>query len=381
VSVGELLEQIAEVGLDPETRGYHRFSYSGADVQMRDWFVRQALARGFRTETDRNGNLWATRGDGPYLVTGSHLDSVPNGGAYDGPLGIATAFAALDLVDQQRDVAVVAFAEEEGSRFGVACLGSRLATGAIDPEQARRFEDRNGVSLEDALGAVGIDAGELGPDPERLDRIESFIEVHIEQGRGLADVDSPLAVAASIWPHGRWRLDFNGRPDHAGTTRMDDRQDPMVAFASMVLRLTEQAQALAARATFGRVHVTPNATNAIPSRVSAWLDARAATDEDLIVLIDSVSARNGVEMSAESLTAAVTFDPNLRDRISALLGGPPLLSTAAGHDAGILSTYGIPTAMIFVRNPTGVSHSPDEYASPEDCDAGVEALAKLLNEL
>ena len=155
----------------------------------------------------------------------------------------------------------------------------------------------------------------------------------------------------------------------------------MVAFAGMVLRLTEQAQALAARATFGRVHVTPNATNAIPSRVSAWLDARAATDEDLIVLIDSVSARNGVEMSAESLTAAVTFDPNLRDRISALLGGPPLLSTAAGHDAGILSTYGIPTAMIFVRNPTGVSHSPDEYASPEDCDAGVEALAKLLNEL
>ncbi|MCA1735767.1 MAG: allantoate amidohydrolase [Actinobacteria bacterium] len=381
MSVGELLEQIAEVGLDPETRGYHRLSYSGADVQMRDWFVRQALARGFRTETDRNGNLWATRGDGPYFATGSHLDSVPNGGAFDGPLGIATAFAALDLIDQQRDVAVVAFAEEEGSRFGVACLGSRLATGAIDPEQARRLEDRNGESLEDALGAVGIDARELGPDPERLDRIESFIEVHIEQGRGLTDVDSPLAVAASIWPHGRWRLDFNGRPDHAGTTRMDDRQDPMVAFAGMVLRLTEQAQALAARATFGRVHVTPNATNAIPSRVSAWLDARAATDEALIVLIDSVSARNGVEMSAESLTAAVTFDPSLRDRISALLGGPPLLSTAAGHDAGILSTYGIPTAMIFVRNPTGVSHSPDEYASPEDCDAGVEALARLLTEL
>jgi N-carbamoyl-L-amino-acid hydrolase len=348
---------------------------------MRDWFARQAHDRGFRTETDRNGNLWATKGSGPFVATGSHLDSVPNGGAFDGPLGIASAFAALDRLETDRDIAIVAFAEEEGARFGVACLGSRLTTGTIDPERARGLEDSNGVTLEAAMTDVGLDPSNLGPDPDRLEQIEAFVELHIEQGRGLVELGAVTGLAESIWPHGRWRIDFSGSADHAGTTRMQDREDPMVAFAGMVLRLTERAEAIGARATFGRLLVEPNGTNAIPSLVTAWLDARAAVDEDLVALIDSIDVSRTVAITNESLSPAVVFDSNLRDRLLQILGEQPVLPTAAGHDAGILATARVPTAMIFVRNPTGISHSPQEWASDEDCEAGVEALARVLTAL
>jgi N-carbamoyl-L-amino-acid hydrolase len=378
VSVAELLAQLAEVGRDPNTGGYSRFSYTGADVEMRTWFVRQAHERGLRTETDRNGNLWATRGAGPYIAAGSHLDSVPNGGPFDGPLGIAAAFAALDRLDSDRDLAIIAFAEEEGSRFGVASLGSRLATGAVDADRARGLEDRNGVTLEEAMADVGLDPSTLGPDPERLSLIEMFVELHIEQGRGLIELGRAIGLGDSIWPHGRWRLEFHGISDHAGTTRMDDRHDALVAFANTVQQVTERARALGARATFGRLAIEPNATNAIPSLVTAWLDARAPTDEGLAALVDSIGSP--ATITKESFSPAIRFDANLRERIQALGEEQPVLATAAGHDAGVLAPL-LPTAMIFVRNPSGVSHSPKEWASEEDCEAGVSFLARILKAL
>ena len=381
MSSSSLLDEIAEIGRDPGTGGYYRYSFSETDERLRHWFTTLAHELGFQTETDRNGNLWAMRGTGPFLVTGSHLDSVPNGGAFDGPLGIATAFAALDRADSQRDVAVVAFAEEEGARFGIACLGSRLMTGAIDADRARQLSDRAGISLEDAMRRSGIDPSGLGADSRRLEQIETFLELHIEQGRALVDLESALGLGEAIWPHGRWRLDFSGRADHAGTTRMEDRDDPMLSYARTALAVSEHAAAHDARATFGRLQLEPNATNAIPSRVTAWLDARAASDQELSSLVDSIPTMPSLVVTAESVSSAVTFDPDLRARVSKVLGGPPAVPTAAGHDAGILASCGIPTAMIFVRNPSGVSHSPAEYVGPEDCEAGVEALARVFADL
>jgi N-carbamoyl-L-amino-acid hydrolase len=159
---------------------------------------------------------------------------------------------------------------------------------------------------------------------------------------------------------------------------MEDRQDPMLPFAETVLSVTKQASKLDARATFGRVAVEPNGTNAIASKVTAWLDARAAMDDDLTALVEGVAGMEGVEVSNESLSPGVEFDPGLRDRVAHILGSPPLVSTAAGHDAGVLATAGVPVAMLFVRNATGVSHSPFENATSEDCAAGVDALARLL---
>lgn len=362
-SFEEMWESLLPIGREPSTGGYRRFAGTDADLACREWFTAQAGKRGLDVAQDEHRNLWAWWGDpagGPGVVTGSHLDSVPDGGAFDGPLGVVSAFAAFDqlraeAVEPERPLGIVVFDEEEGSRSGVSCMGSRRL-------------------VADAA----------------LDRIGVFVELHIEQGRALAELDAPIGVATGIWPHGRWRFTFTGRADHAGTTRMEDRADPMLTYAMTALAANKRARLGGARATFGRLSVEPNGTNAIPSAVRAWLDARAPDEDTLRKVVDEVGAqasdraqRDGTALAVEreSFTGAVEFDPALRDRLAALLGGVPTLPTAAGHDAGILAQAGVPSAMLFVRNPTGVSHSPHEHADRDDCLAGVDALATVLAEL
>jgi beta-ureidopropionase / N-carbamoyl-L-amino-acid hydrolase len=399
-----LWQSLLPLGRYKQTGGYRRFSYTPAESECRAWFLAAAAERGLRTERDRNGNLWAwwdpenPQEDSSVIVTGSHLDSVPDGGAFDGPLGVVSAFAAMDLlvkagVEPVRPVGVVAFVEEEGARFGTACLGSRLLTGAVTPEAARALTDADGVTLGDAMAAAGLDPEAIGPDPELVSRIEAFVELHVEQGSALAGIDAAVGVAESIWPHGRWRIDFAGRADHAGTTKLSDRRDPMLPYAATVLAARTVATELGTLATFGRVAAEPGAANAISSTVSAWLDARAPDEEKLKELVSQVTAvaelsgtSHGVTVTSrcESLTPAVAFDLDLRDRVVAALAeqgiDAPVLATGAGHDAGVLAAA-VPATMLFVRNKTGVSHSPAEYAEPEDCEAGVVALAAALEEL
>lgn len=382
---------LAPIGLDPRTGGYRRAGWSSAERECRAWFLEQCAARRLDISTDGNGNdvaWWGAAGPGA-VVTGSHLDSVPDGGAYDGPLGVVTALAAIDLLRDSsfqpaRPIGIAVFAEEEGSRFGVPCLGSRLATGALDTAAAAELRDRDGRYLADTT-----DADSLGP-AGWLGTVGAFVELHVEQGRGLADTEAQVGVANGIWPHGRWRFDFGGQADHAGTTDMADRRDPMLTYAMTALAANKQARLSDARATFGRVEAAPNATNAIPSSVRAWLDARASDEPHLTDLVDAVrrqagdrAGRDGTTLSvqAESVSPAVQFDESLRQRLSHVLGEPPVLPTAAGHDAGVLAAAGIPTGMLFVRNPTGVSHAPQEHAELVDCLAGVEALAAVLADL
>jgi len=401
VEFAELWAELLPLGRDERTGGYRRYSWTDADAACRGWFARAATQLGLRTECDRNGNLWAwwgRPGERPAVVTGSHLDSVPDGGAYDGPLGVVSAFAAIGRLRDggfrpARPVGVAAFTEEEGGRFGVACLGSRLLTGAVDPASARQLRDRDGVSLAEAMRAAGRDPGLLGRDDDLLSRLGACVELHIEQGRVLAGLDAEIGVAAGIWPHGRWRLDFTGRPDHAGTTRLADRHDPMLPFAATVLAARAAAEQHGALATVGRVEAEPGAANAISAVVHAWLDARAPDEARLGDLVADVwaaaeqaAAQHGVLASQvqESVTPAVSFDAELRDRVAAVLsssGRPvPVLGTGAGHDAGVLAGR-LPATMLFVRNPTGVSHSPAEHAEPADCEAGVAALATVLADL
>jgi N-carbamoyl-L-amino-acid hydrolase len=184
-------------------------------------------------------------------------------------------------------------------------------------------------------------------------------------------------------------MDFAGEGNHAGTTLMADRRDPMLTYAFAVLAANKEARLRGAHATVGRVSVAPNATNAVPSRVTGWLDARAADTATLDGLVAGIvhkvthrAGRDGttVGFAAESVTTEVSFDKALAARLAAVIGDAPLLPTGAGHDAGVLSAH-LPTAMLFVRNPTGVSHAPAEYATDDDCAAGVAALAAVLAEL
>lgn len=394
--------ELLPVGRSSASGGYRRYAWTGADADCRTWFQEQAEARGLTYETDRNGNQWAWLGDpaaGNAVVTGSHLDSVPDGGAFDGPLGVVSAFAALDELRGRgtrftRPLGIVNFGDEEGARFGLACVGSRLTSGALTVEQAHRLTDGDGVTLPQAMESAGYDPGTLGPDPERLARIGAFVELHVEQGRALDLSGDRIGIASAIWPHGRWRFDFRGEANHAGTTRLADRHDPMLPYAETVLAARREAELAGAVATFGKIGVEPNGVNAIPSLVRGWLDSRAADQASLDTVVTGVekaardyAAAHGVDLDVvrESFTPVVDFDHALRDELGRILGTErelraPVLGTGAGHDAGILSDR-IPTAMLFVRNPTGVSHSPAEYAAEDDCVAGVTALTDVLKGL
>lgn len=394
-SFEEMWAELLPVGRSASSGGYRRFAWNSADAECRAWFEQQARDRGLTYELDRNGNQWAWLGDPKgegAIVTGSHLDSVPDGGAFDGPLGVVSSFAALDELRGRgaefgKPLAIVNFGDEEGARFGVACIGSRLTSGVLGREEAYELRDADGLRLPDAMEKAGYDPTALGADEERLARIGAFVELHVEQGRHLTE-GQPIGVASAIWPHGRWRFDFHGEANHAGTTRIEDRRDPMLTFANTVLSARKKAKLAGALATFGKVAVEPNGTNAIASLVRGWLDSRAADEvtlTELVTAIEQAAAERGerdgvrVELTRESYTPVVDFDGPLRDRLAKLLDAP-VLPTGAGHDAGILASV-IPTAMLFVRNPTGVSHSPAEHAEEADCLAGVAALADVLEDL
>ncbi len=400
MTFADLWRDLEPLGRDPVTGGYRRYSWTAADAQCRAWFTRQAEKRGLTVQPDANGNLWAWWGPPQpgAVATGSHLDSVPDGGGFDGALGVVTALAAVDLLKEEnfypeRRIVLVTFTEEEGARFGLPCLGSRLLTGAVDPQAARELTDDAGVTLAQAMTSAGLDPALIGPDPALVDELGAFVELHVEQGRALAPMGSVIGIAEGIWPHGRWRLDFTGQADHAGTAGLGDRRDPMLAYAGTVLAARHAAAEHGALATFGKVIAEPNGSNAVCSAVRAWLDVRAADEATLSRTVTDVrsaaercAAEQGVTLSVrqESYTRVVRFDEGLRDRIAVVLaaaGMPaPVLPTGAGHDAGVLAAR-LPTAMLFVRNPTGVSHSPAEHADLADCEAGVRALALVLRDL
>ncbi len=373
--------------------GYRRFAWSAADATLREWFTGAATGLGLDVVTDRVGNLWAWWGDpdadGPGVVVGSHLDSVPEGGAFDGPLGVVSSLAAVEALQRNgfrpaRPIAVACFGDEEGARFGIACAGSRLLTGALDANRARGLRDVDGTTMAEAMAAAGHDPAGVGRDDETLARVGAFVELHVEQGRGLVHRGVPVGVGSGIWPHGRWRFELAGRADHAGTTRLADRDDPMLALAALVTGARAAAEQHGAVATVGKVVVNPNGVNAIPSSVTAWLDARGADESAVRQLVTELSQAHGSPVE-ESWTSRTPFDTGLTERLVAVLGeggsDVPVLDTGAGHDAGILAQAGIPTSMLYVRNPTGVSHSPAEHAERDDCLAGVAALTAVVERL
>ncbi len=382
--------------------GYRRFAWTREDHTLREWFAGECAARGLDLVEDRMGNQWGWWGDPdaaaaagqPGVAIGSHLDSVPDGGAYDGPLGVVSALAVVDALREQgwtpeRPLAVVSFVDEEGARFGVACAGSRVITGAMTPERALGLTDADGVTMAQAWRTAGRDPSGLGPDAETLRRVGTFVELHVEQGRALVDLGVPVGVASDIWPHGRWRFDFPGEANHAGTTALVDRHDAMLGFADLVLSARHTASRRGCVATVGKVQVVPGGVNAIPSAVTGWLDGRGPEEEQVRGLVGDLrdrAAEFGASITEESWTPTTRFDQALGDRLRTVLEttarlSVPVLGTGAGHDAGILAAAGVPSAMLFVRNPTGVSHSPAEHADAADCHDGVRALTAVVAEL
>ena len=334
------------------------------------------------------GNQWGWWGDpdsaaargASGIVTGSHLDSVPDGGAFDGPLGVVSALAALDELRDRgfepgRPIGVVNFVDEEGSRFGVACAGSRVITGALSPDRARSLTDADGTTMAEALATAGRDPALLGPDPEALARIGAFVELHVEQGRGLVDLDHPVALGTDIWPHGRWRLDFPGEANHAGTTRLEDRQDAMLGYAHAVLAARHAAETARVRR-----HDRQGRRRARRRQRHRQRRHRLARRP---------GRRRGVRSSRPSPTVESEAAARRRHRHRGVLDPhhglrppagrahprPARRHTGARHRRRPRRRNprqcGHSHRMLFVRNPTGVSHSPEECAEADDCYAGV----------
>jgi N-carbamoyl-L-amino-acid hydrolase len=390
----QLFAELSAIGLD-DSGATTRLAWSAEAAAAAEWFDRTAVRLGLEAQVDRNGNRWAWSGVPARgaTVTGSHLDSVREGGRFDGALGVVCGLIAVHLLRRrgiEAPLAVISFADEEGGRFDTPTFGSRAMLGSLDVQAILERRDRDGVTLREALAGAGLQPDELGPDPERLQQIGAFVEVHIEQDTLLSRRDRRLALGTKILPHGRWRLDLHGEANHAGTTPLAIRRDPMLALATIVTAARRVATEQQTLATVGKLELSPNATNAIAERVSLWLDARGESDEAVERTVELIVAEGraaadaaGVtlELSRESFVGAVHFSAPLRERVVSVLAALGVddvpMGTGAGHDSGALADA-VPTAMLFVRSSNGASHSARELAGVEDCVFGIGALAEVL---
>jgi N-carbamoyl-L-amino-acid hydrolase len=315
-------------------------------------------------------------------VTGSHLDTVPKGGAFDGALGVVGGLVAVLAlraagVPHAERLAVISFADEEGSRFNTPCFGSRTMVGTFGDEVADAT-DKDGISIRD-----------VGPqDPTKAAglqrRIGCYFEIHVEQGVALDPADVSLGVATRLSARGRWEWEVVGEANHAGTTPMPGRRDALVAAAAFVLGVRQEADARpGAVATVGRLAVQPGGTNVIPSRVDGTLDARALDDATRDDLVAALRERfPDVAIEHRSSDAGAVFDPTLRADLHAAAAEAGVstmdLASYAGHDAGTLALAGVPSVMIFTRSPNGISHNPAEHSDEAVCLEAVDVLARAM---
>ncbi|HEX8086990.1 MAG TPA: Zn-dependent hydrolase [Solirubrobacteraceae bacterium] len=377
--IGARLEALAAIGGDG--RGVTRLAWTPELARAEEWFRAQAGSLGLSVERDPAGNLWACpRAAPPWWGIGSHLDSVREGGRYDGALGVV---AGLEVARRTSlPVAVLAFADEEGARFNTPTFGSRALSGRLDVPPLLARTDADGVTLEAALRGFGVDPAAVGDAPGWLGRLRGFLELHIDQSRAVARQEVPCGIVSRLAARTRVRVGVRGRADHAGTTSMEERSDALAAAARLVVAATELAvDGLVSTAT--RIVAAPNALSTIPADVSVWLDARAPDPERVDAWLEALREHAAaltdvqVELRVESRSDGVEFDAALRERLRKASGGAPELVCYAGHDAGMVAERR-PAAMVLVRNRTGVSHAPEEEIDLVDAAAGVDLLARAL---
>ena len=331
----------------------------------------------------------------PRILIGSHLDSVPNAGAFDGILGVVIAIGLVESLDGQKlpfGIEVVGFSEEEGVRFGVPFIGSRALVGRVDEELLRR-KDANGISIRKAIQDFGLNPNEISRAVLSDDCL-GYFEFHIEQGPVLESLGRPLGVVEAIVGQNRLEFVFSGQANHAGTTPMNLRHDALAAAAEWIVAVETLAQrAPGLVATVGFVEAKPGATNVITGAARATLDIRHASDrvrteslDELIRQAESIAARRGLTVTWKTLLAqnAVAMDPFMTEQIEKAVQKsgcePHRMASGAGHDAMILAEK-VPAAMIFFRSPGGISHDPSESVHLDDVAKALECGRHLLMQL
>jgi allantoate deiminase len=366
---------------------------------VHDYLRARMQELGMQVHVDAAGNLrglWQSQNaSGKRLVMGSHIDTVPDAGAYDGVLGVVVALEWVRIAKELKfpiNIEVIAFSEEEGVRFGVPFIGSRAVAGRFD-EDILEAKDSDGVTLEAAIRAFGLDPGLIGKAALDKDAV-GFVEVHIEQGPVLESESLSVALVTAIVGQTRLTFEFIGHANHAGTTPMRLRHDALAAAAEWIAKVETLALATDGLvATVGKVVVEPNAGNVVPGAVKVSLDVRHAIDstrkeaiEKLIESADAIAARRSltVKRTRQMDQPAVPMDERLTsflaDAIEAIGLPVKMMSSGAGHDAMVMAAR-VPTAMLFLRSPGGISHHPAEAVLEEDVEASLGVGRKFLERL
>ncbi|MEI7438360.1 MAG: Zn-dependent hydrolase [Thermoleophilia bacterium] len=378
-----LFAGVNEQGYSPD--GWTRAPWTPELRAAEQLVIDAAVAGGMVCEHDPAGNLWITDPNAPadgLVAVGSHLDTVPKGGAFDGVLGVVGGLVAVLAlraagVPNVERLAVISFADEEGSRFNTPCFGSRTMVGTFGDEVAD-MQDKDGISIRDVGPKRPADAAGL----QR--RIAAYFEIHVEQGLALDPAEISLGIATSLSARGRWEWQVVGEANHAGTTPMAGRRDALVRAAEFVLAVQRTAVAHdGAVATVGRITPWPGGTNVIPGRCSGTLDVRALNNATRDAVVQAlVEEFPDFVIERKSTDDAAIFDPALIANLHAAaneLGVSSMdLPSYAGHDAGTLALAGVPSVMIFTRSPNGISHNPAEHSDESVCLESIAVLAAAL---
>ncbi len=385
------LDNLAQIGVDPKG-GLSRIAYNSADRQGRNWVAVQMKAVGMTPRTDAVGN-----GIGLYpgtdvdllpIALGSHTDTVPNGGRFDGSLGVLAALACVRAlyeanIQLRHPVEVINFAAEEATMSG-ATLGSRAMSGLLDVEVAVNQLAWDGRPTADHLREAGLDPAIIDQAQRTAGSLAAYLELHIEQGGRLESGQIPVGVVEGIVGIRRYTIIFSGYANHAGTTPMRGRQDALVMAAPFISSVPEVVISHDIVGTIGTLRIEPGAPNVIPGRVEMGLEIRgldeAVLDETEVELA-RFAEKDGAEFRQVSKKTSTVSDPRLTNALAAAcdeLGLPfQRMPSGAGHDAMCMAAIA-PQAMLFVPSRGGVSHSPDEFTKPEDCVTGARVLLATL---
>lgn len=400
--VEALIEGIDQFNATPG-QGTTRLTFSPAYKQARDYVAARMVEAGLAVREDAVGNVFGriegTNPDLAPILVGSHLDSVPNGGRFDGPAGVVagieTAFLFRDLgLRPERPVEVIAMIEEEGARFGGGLFGSRLLTGQVDPATLEDLRDDDGISAAAAMRDYGLDPAGAAQAALAPGAVHAFLELHIEQGPVLEAEGRDIAIVDRIVGLAQLKVTVRGRAGHAGTTPMDQRRDALMGAVGILSQLPDLARQVGRDSvlTVGKMEVLPGGANVIPDHVWFTVDLRAPAEADVRQLIDMVRATaahaqgNGLTCTVEQqLYAAPTplsaqIHAGLTAQADALGVSHRVMVSGAGHDAMIMAGFA-PTGLIFVPSRGGISHAPEEWTDYAQLARGIDVIFATIRQM
>ncbi len=396
--INQTLQELGHLGESPE--GMDRVAYSPEDIAGRDYTIKLMQEAGLETRIDAAGNIIGRRAGSddnlPAIALGSHTDTVPKGGKYDGALGVMGAIEVIRTLEEQghrtrHPLEVIDFTNEEGTRFHRWLVGSRSMSGLLEQEDLDALDD-DGLSLGPCIADIGGDLSRIGEAVRSPGELAAYFELHIEQGPYLHQSGNPIGVVTGITGRAVFEVEIEGKANHAGTTPMSTRRDALVSASKLVLNIQKMAaeQEICRVSTVGSIKAIPNAVNVIPGHASIGLEFRdtdmealAAAEQELRRITDQAAVDDivDIEVIRHRFTSAVPITADMQALVAEAaencgMAWEPLAS-GAGHDAQAVANIA-PVAMIFVPSIDGISHAIEEYSTPQDCANGAQVLLELL---